>query len=225
MGDDLKKKMVSALTWTMVDRFGQQAVQFVIGLILAHLLSPTDFGLLGMVMVFAGLSYVLVESGFGQALIRKQDANETDFNTIFYFNIFTSLLLYLILFFLTPAIAQFFNQPQLILLGRIVFLAILFNALYLVPLTKLNKDMNFKVMAKVNIFSTVLSGICGVVLAFMHYGVWALVAQQVLYHFFRMSTFHLSVKWKPQWLFSFGVIRNFWKFSINLLGTSILNVL
>ena len=225
MSDDLKKKMLSALTWTTVDRFGQQTVQFVIGLILARLLSPTDFGLLGMVMIFAALSYVLVESGFGQALIRKQDANETDYNTIFYFNIFTSLLLYLILFFLTPAIAQFFNQPQLILLGRIVFLAILFNALYLVPLTKLNKEMNFKTMAKVNIFSTVLSGICGVVLAFMHYGVWALVTQQVLYQFLRMCTFHLSVKWKPKWLFSFDVIRDFWKFSVNLLGTSILNVL
>jgi len=225
MGDNLKQKMLSALTWTTVDRFGQQIVQFVIGLILARLLSPTDYGLLGMVMIFAAMSYVLVESGFGQALIRKQDATETDYNTIFYFNIFTSLLLYSVLFFSTPAIAHFFKQPLLIPLGRVVFLAIFFNAFYLVPFTKLVKEMNFKVVAKVNIFSTIVSGIGGVILAFMHYGVWALVTQQVLYQFVRMSTFYIAVKWKPQWLFSFDVIRTFWKFSIHLLGTSILNVI
>lgn len=225
MADDLKKKMLGAVTWSSIDRFGQQAVQFVIGLILARLLSPADFGLIGMVLVFSALSFVLVESGFGQALVRKQDADETDFNTIFYFNIFTSILLYFVLFFSVPFIAAFFKQPQLVLIGRVVFLAILFNALYLVPFVKLGKVMDFKTIAKVNLLSTALSGICGVTMAFMHYGVWALVAQQVLYHFFRMVTFHFFVKWKPQWIFSFDVIRNFWRFSINLLGTSVLNVL
>lgn len=225
MGDNLKQKMVGALTWSTIDRFGQQVVQFIIGLMLARLLSPDDFGLIGMVMVFAALSFVLVESGFGQALIRKQNADETDYNTIFYFNIFTSVLLYLILFFSTPFIAVFFNQPQLVVLGRVVFLAILFNALYLVPFTKLGKIMDFKTVAKVNLLSTALSGITGVVLAFLKFGVWALVAQQVLYHFFRMIFFHLFVGWKPQLLFSFSVIREFWKFSLNLLGTSVLNVI
>lgn len=225
MGDDLKKKMVGALTWSTIDRFGQQAVQFVIGIILARLISIADFGLIGMVMVFSALSFVLVESGFGLALVRKQDATETDFNTIFYFNIFTSVLLYCILFFSIPAISVFFKQPQLIFIGRVIFLAILFNALYLVPFVKLGKAMDYKTIAKVNLISTALSGICGVVLAVMHFGVWALVAQQVLYHFFRMITFYSFVKWKPKLLFSFEVIRNFWSFSIHLLGTSILNVL
>ena len=122
MGDDLKKKMVSALTWTMVDRFGQQLIQLIIGLIFARLLSPSEFGLLGLVMVYMALSYVLVESGFTQALIRKKDANETDYNTVFYFNIFVSLLLYIILFFTVPYIAVYFRQPQLVQIGRTVFL-------------------------------------------------------------------------------------------------------
>lgn len=225
MGDDLKQKMIGALTWSTIDRFGQQAVQFVIGLILARLLTPADYGLIGMVMIFAALSFVLVESGFGQALVRKKDANETDFNTIFYFNIFISLLLYIILYFSTPIIAIFFKQPQLILLGRIIFLSVLFNALYLVPFMKLGKAMDFKTIAKVNLISTLLSGLIGLILAFYSFGVWALVAQQVLYHFFRMITFHAFVKWKPQWLFSFEVIREFWYFSIHLLGTSVLNVI
>lgn len=225
MSDDLKKKMVSALTWTMVDRFGQQAIQLVIGLIFARLLSPSEFGLLGLVMVYAALSYVLVESGFTQALIRKQDANETDFNTVFYFNIIVSLLLYLILYFTVPLIAGYFHQPQLIPIGRTVFLAIIFNAFCLVPSTKLTKNLDFKTIAKINIISIILSGSFGVTLAFMHFGVWALVAQQVLFNFFRAIAFQIFVKWKPQRIFSFDVIREFWKFSLNLLGSSILNVL
>ena len=225
MGDDLKQKMVGALTWSAIDRFGQQIVQFVIGLLLARLLTPDDFGLIGMVMVFAALSFVLVESGFTQALIRKQGITELYYNTIFYFNILISVILYLILFFSTPLIALLFHQPQLTLLGRVVFLVVIFNAFYLVPYAQLSKSMDFKTIAKVNLLSTGLSGLTGVILAFLHFGVWALVSQQVLFHFFRMFFFHVFVKWKPLRIFSFDVIREFWKFSLNLLGTSVLNVL
>lgn len=225
MGDDLKKKMVSALTWSMIDRFGQQLIQLIIGLIFARLLSPSEFGLLGLVMVYIALSYVLVESGFTQALIRKKDADETDFNTVFYFNIFISILLYIILFLTVPYIATYFKQPQLVPIGRVVFLAIIFNALCLVPLTKLTKSLDFKTFAKVNIISILLSGTSGLILALMHFGVWALVAQQVLFNFFRVINFQIFVKWKPQLIFNFEVIKNFWHFSVNLLGTSVLNVL
>jgi teichuronic acid exporter len=224
MSDNLKQKTINALTWTTIDRFGQQAVQFIIGLILARLLSPDDYGLLGMVMIFATLSFVLIESGFGQALIRKKDATELDFNTVFYFNIFISALLYVILFFSAPFIASYFNQPQLTLIGRIIFIAILFNAFYLVSFTKKVKEMDFKSVAKVNLFATILSGFCGVVLAILRFGVWALVTQQVSFHFFRMIAYQYFGKWKPKLLFSFSVIREFWSFSIHILGTSLLNV-
>jgi len=225
MGDNLKQKTLSAFTWTTIDRFGQQAVQLIIGIILARLLSPGDYGLMGMVMIFAALSYVLVDSGFGQALIRKTEADETDYNSVFYFNIGISLVLYVVLYFLSPAIANFFKQPELILVNRITFLAIIFNAFYLVPYSKLGKILDYKTIAKVNIISVSLSGSLGVVLAFLHYGVWALVVQQVSYHFFRMVFFYLFVRWKPKLIFSFRVIRSFWKFSIHLLNTSILNII
>jgi len=225
MSDDLKKKMVNALTWSMVDRFGQQIIQLIIGLIFARLLTPSEFGLLGLIMVYVALSYVLVESGFSQALIRKQDANETDYNTVFYFNIIVSILLYLILFFTVPFIAKYFNQPQLIPIGRTLFLAIIFNAFCLVPLTKLTKVLDLKTIAKVNITSIIISGSLGLFLALLHLGVWALVAQQVLFNFCRVISFQYFVKWKPSLIFSFKVIQGFWKFSLNLLGTSILNVL
>jgi teichuronic acid exporter len=225
MGDDLKQKMLSAMTWSTVDRFGQQAVQFIIGMILARLLTPGDFGLIGMVMVFVSLSTALVDGGFGQALIRKQNANETDYNTVFYFNIVISVSLYIILFFLAPSIAGFFNQPQLINISRVIFIAILFNALYLIPVAKMVRNLDFKNGAKINIISVSCSGIAGVTMAFNGFGVWSLVAQQVLFHFFRMVCLHYFVKWKPRAIFSIHVIRNFWSFSINLLGTYILNMI
>jgi len=225
MSDDLKQKMLSAMTWSTVDRFGQQAVQFIIGLILARLLTPDDYGLIGMVMVFVSLSTSLVDGGFGQALIRKQNANETDYNTVFYFNIIISVSLYIILFFLAPSISIFFNQPQLISISRVIFIAILFNALYLIPVAKMVRNLDYKNGAKINIFSVTCSGIVGVTLAFNGFGVWSLVAQQVLFHFVRMISLHYFVKWKPKAIFSFSVIRNFWSFSINLLGTYILNTI
>ena len=225
MGDNLKQKMIGALTWSTIDRFGQQFVQLVFGIWLARILSPKEFGLIGMIVIFSSISFVLVESGFGLALIRKQNATEKDYNSVFYFNVFVSILLYVILFFLTPTIADFFHQPQLVLLGRVVFLAILFNALYLIPYNQLGKAMDFKTLAKVNLLSTLLSGSFGLVLAFLEFGVWSLVAQLVSYHFFRMIFFHFFVKWKPKLIFSFSVIRELWKFSLHILGTSVLNVI
>jgi O-antigen/teichoic acid export membrane protein len=211
MGDNLKQKMVGALTWSSIDRFGQQAIQLIIGMILSRLLSPDDFGLLGLVMIFSALSFVLVESGFGQALIRKTDVNETDYNTIFYFNISASFFLYVILFFISPFIAAFFEEPKLTFICRILFTAIIFNSFYLIPLSKLGRVLDYKTIAKVNLISTILSGVVGVAIAVAGFGVWALILQQVSYHFLRMVFFHFFVKWKPAFLFSFKVIRDFRK--------------
>ena len=225
MGDNLKQKTVNALKWSTIDRFGQQAVQMIIGVILARLLSPSDYGLLGLIMIFSGLSFVLVESGFGQSLIRKKDANETDYNSVFYFNIFVSIFLYIILFFSIPYISNYFKHPQLVSIGRVIFLAILFNAFYLVPFAMMVKEMNFKSVAKVNFFATILSGLIGVTLAFLKYGVWSLVAQQVAFHFLRMTAYQHFVKWKPKALFSMKVILEFGSYSVHVLGTSVLNVI
>ncbi len=225
MGDNLKEKTIGALKWSAVDRFGQQIVQFIIGVILARLLTPEDYGLLGMIMIFAALSFVLVESGFGQAIIRKSQITELDYSTVFYTNIFISVFLYACMFFLFPYIAVFFGQPQLTATGRVLFLAVLFNALYLVPFTMLGKIMDFKTIAKVNLLSIALSGLTGILLAFIGFGVWSLVLQQVSYHFFRMILFYFFIKWKPKLIYSFQIIREFFGFSVNLLGTSALNVI
>ena len=147
MSSTLKQQMIGAVKWSAIDRFGQQAIQFVIGIILARLLGPNEYGIIGMIMIFSAISFVLVEGGFGQALIRKQNTNDTDFSTIFYFNLFVSVTLYIVLFFSIPLIAQFFKEPLLVPVGHIIFLSIIFNAFYLVPLSQLTKEMNYKIIA------------------------------------------------------------------------------
>lgn len=223
MGDNLKQKTIKAVTWSSIDRFGQQGIQFIIALILARHLSRADYGLIGSVAVFSSLAIIFVESGFSQALIRKQDADETDYNTVFIFNLIISIVLYFILFFSAPYISEFYRQPQLATICQVLFLGLPINALYLVPLTQLTKALDFKTIAKSNISAVLISGSIGITLALNKYGVWSLVIQQVIFHLVRLLFFHFSIHWKPKLLFSFQVIRNFWSFSINVLGTSVLN--
>lgn len=217
--------MLNALTWTTIDRFGQQAIQLIIGLVLARLLSPDDYGLIGMIVIFIALSSVLVDGGFGQALIRKEKATQTDFSTIYFFNLSVSVFLYLILFFSAPLISGFFHQPQLINISRVLFLSIIFYALYFVQYVIIIKEVAFKSLAKVNIAATIVSGGIGIFLAIYGAKVWALVIQQISYHIFRLILFFIIRRWRPIPVFSFTVIKEFWTFSIHLLGTSALNVI
>lgn len=225
MGDNLKQKTISALKWSTVDRFGQQAVQLILMLILAQLLSPADFGTIGVIAVFTALSFVMVESGFGQALVRKKNADDKDFSTIFYFNIGLAALLYAVLYFFSPQIADYFHQPVLENLSHLLFISIIFNAFYLVPYVKLGAKLDYKSIAIVNFISTVISGLTGVALALLGFGVWALAWQTVLYHLIRVICFYYFVKWKPVLFFSFKTIKELSPFSLNLLGTGILNVI
>lgn len=221
---DLKNKMLGALTWSSIDRVAQQGVQFLIGIVLARLLSPTDYGLMGMVMIFAGLSYVLVESGFNYALVRTKELKPEHTNTIFYTNLAISLVLYLVLFFTAPYIALFFNQPELTAIARVTFLAILFNACYLVPFALINKALDYKSLAKINLSATLIGGTAGISMAYLDYGVWALVVQQTSYHFFRIFGFYYHTKWKPSLTFKWQVIRNYYKFSSHIMASSVLSI-
>ncbi len=225
MGDELKTKMLKALTWVSIDKFGQQLAQLFIGIILARLLTPHDYGLIGVLMIFIALSSVLIDGGFGQALIRKQDATPTDFSTIFYLNLAISVLLYITLFFSAPFIANFFSQPQLVNISRVLFLTILFYAIYFIQYVVLNKKLDFKTLALINIFSVIISGTLGIVLAFNGYGVWALVWQQIASQLIRAILFPILVHWRPVRYFSFQVIKDFWNFSIHMLGSTSLNVI
>ncbi len=225
MSDNFKKNMIGALTWSSVNIFGVQSVQLIIGIILARVLMPEDFGLVGILFVFFGLSTVLIDGGFGQGLIKKPDANKEDFSTVFFLNIFLSILLYIILFFSAPLIAAFFSQPDLISLARVAFLAVLIFPLYQTQQIQLLRKLNYKKLASVNIGSVGLSGAIAVVMAVNDYGVWSLVYQQLLFHFFRFVFFTLQNRWKPALTFKSATIRELWRFTLPLLGQSLLNVI
>lgn len=215
--------MIGALTWSSVDRIGQQTIQFGFSIILLRLLNTEDYGLMGMVMIFSTLSFVLVEGGFNAALIRTKEITKQHANTVFFSNLFVSTLLYFILYCSAPYIADFFKQHVLCLLIRVASLAIIFNSLYLVPFSIVSKALDYKKMAKINMSATLISGVFGIILAYRGYGVWSLAYQQVSYHFFRMIGFLLLTRWVPEFIFSIPIFKELWIFSVHILGSSLLS--
>jgi len=179
MAESLKKKTVKGLGWSALDNAARYGMQFVIGIVLARLLSPDDYGLLGLVGIFTMVCTALVNGGFTTALIRKKDATDDDYNTVFICNLGMSLLLYAVVFLCAPLIADFFNREELIPLVRVSSLGLIIGALGMVQQTRLTKRIDFKTQTKITIAATALSGIVGISMALTGFGVWALVAQQL----------------------------------------------
>ena len=176
--------MINGLFWSSTERFIVQAIRFVILIILARLLLPEQFGLIGMVAIFIAISKTFVDSGFGQALIQKKNSTQADYSTVFYSNIFISLIFFIILFFSAPLIADFFAEQTLTSLTRFMALIILINSFGLIQNTILTKKIDFKTQTKVSFFSVLLSGIIAIIMALRGFGVWSLAVQAVSMNFF-----------------------------------------
>lgn len=225
MADNQKNSIIKALTWSSVNVFGIQVVQAIVGILLARLLFPEDFGEIGVLFIFIGISTVLIDGGFGQGLIRKQNVTAKDYSTIFYLNLFIAALLYLVLFLSAPAIAGFFKIPHIVITSRVLFLIVFLYSFYIIPQTQLTKNMDYKSLAVINVASVLSSGLIAIYLATSGFGVWALVAQQLLFHFFKALFYPFYSKWKPSLDFSFDTVKELWQFSISILGQSSLNVI
>lgn len=171
MGNDLKDKTVRGVAWSFVERFSVQGVTFALELIIARLVGPENFGLIAMLAIFMSVSQVFIDGGFSSALIQRQERSEADFSTVFYINIAISLVLYAALFVGAPAIARFFNQPILEPVTRVYSLNLVINSLVAVNKTKLTIAVDFKTQSKISFFSALLSGLFGVSLALMGWGV------------------------------------------------------
>ena len=215
--------MIGALTWSSVNIFGVQFLQLFIGIILARVLMPEDFGIIGILFVFTSISGVLIDGGFAQGLIRKKDTTNKDFSTVFFLNLLVSVILYGLLYLSAPLIADFFAQPALVTYSRVLFIIILIFPFYLIQQTQLFKKLQYKTIAIVNIISVGVSGTIAIVLAFRDFGVWALVIQQICFHSMRWITYTLFVRWKPVFVFTKSTIKDLWKFSLPLLGQTSLN--
>lgn len=219
----LKQKTINGLLWSFIDSFANQGVQFIIGIILARLLSPREFGLIGMLTIFIAISQSFVDSGFSNALIRKQKCTQTDYSTVFYFNLIVGILFYLILYFSAGSISSFFKEPQLKLLLQVLGFGVLLNAVGIIQRTILTKEINFKLQTKVSIVASIGSGSIAIAMALFDYGVWSLVALTLTR--FGLNTLFLWIwaKWKPLLVFSKQSFKELFAFGSKLLVSGLID--
>ena len=222
---EFQRKTRSAFVWNMIDRIGSQLISATIGIALARMLGAAEYGLTGALAIFIALSQSITDSGFSAALVRKQKIREADYNTVFYYNLFISILLYIIGYLGAPTIAQFFNEPVLIPISRVLFIVFIFNALCLIQNAKMVKEIDFRKVATINVCAIVISGVIALIMATNGYGVWALVAQITIQAFIKMVMQWVWGGWRPRAIFSWQSFKELFAFSSNILLANILNVL
>ena len=225
MTKSLKRKTVSGVMWSGIERFSLQGIQFIFNIIIARLLTPSDFGAMAMLTVFLQVSQTFVDAGFTNALIQKKNRTENDFFTVFYFNIFIALLFYIILYIIAPFISVFYNIPLLTDLMRVVAITLIINSLSAIHKIKLTILIDFKTQAKISFYSAFSSGILGAFSAYYGYGVWSLVIQTITNA--TISTIYLWIvlKWKPIFTFSFKSFNSLFSFGSKLLISSLISTI
>ena len=223
--ESLKNKTKKGLAWSMIERFATQGVQFLFGIILARLLSPDDYGIIAMPLVFLAIAQCIIDSGFSTALIRKPELTEDDLSTAFYFNIGIGILCYAVLFFSSPLIADFYHTPILSSLLKVTALAVLFNPLCAVQQAILTRKIDFKTQAIVSLSGAILSGIVGLSMAYNGFGVWSLVFQQVGGYLIRTILLWILGKWKPKRKWSWESFHYLWGFGSKMLGSGLLDTI
>jgi len=219
----LKEKTVSGLFWSAIDSFANHGIQFVIGIILARLLTPREFGLIGMITIFVAVSQTFINSGFSSALIRKKECTQADYSTVFYYNMAMGLILYLILYFSAGAISSFFQEPELKWLVRALGINLIIGSVTLIQDTTIRKRIDFKLLTKIAVISSLISGIIGTVLAFAGFGVWSLVARSLATSFFSSLLVWLWNRWKPILVFSVKSFKELFGFGSKLLASSLID--
>lgn len=220
-----REKTISTLKWSSIEKIGQFAAQLVISITLARLLDAQIYGLIGIINIFIIICSAITDAGFSQGLIRKLDCTNEDYNSVFWFNCVMGGVLYSVLYFVAPCIALFFNNPELTLLSRVLFLVIPLSSLNVIQITKINKELKFRTIAVYSVLATVLSGILGVCLAVFGYGVWALVWQTIAFSALQVLFFSISSDWHPKFRFSIAPIKELLPFSSLLFASSFLNSL
>jgi|LSQX01.3.fsa_nt_gb teichuronic acid exporter len=213
------------MAWSVTERLSLQVIHMVISIILARLLEPSQFGLIGMLAIFTSIAQSISDSGFGSALIQKKDATETDSSSIFYFNLLIGIFLFGILFVFAPYIAKFFNQPILTSLTRVLSLTLIINAFSLVQLSLLKKNLDFKKHFTVSIFAVLFSGVGGIIAAYAGLGVWSLVVQSLTFSLAQVALLWFLSKWRPTLEFSYQSLRSMYSFGSRLFIAGIIETI
>lgn len=223
MSNNLKQKAVSGMIWTALQRYSTMIIQFISGIILARLLTPYDYGCIGMLMIFVVLAESFIDGGFGSALIQKKRPTQEDYSTIFFWNLGMAVLLYAILFFSAPAIARFYRIPLLCDVLRVQGVILFIYAFNVVQRNQLQKKLNFKVLSIVTITTSIISLVVTIVMAYHGYGVWSLVTQQILTALIPALVFWFYIKWRPQLTFSWQSFKELFSFGFYMFLTHLLN--
>ena len=218
-----KNKVISNFLWRFAERCGAQLVTFIVSIVLARILVPEDYGTVALVTVFLNIMQVFVDSGLGTALIQKKDADDLDFSSVFYFNFLVCLLLYGVMFVCAPLIAKFYSNDSLIAIVRVISLTIVISGVKGIQQAYVSKHMLFKRFFFSTLGGTLVSAVVGIVMAYLGFGVWAIVAQQLTNTFIDTLILWLTVKWRPKLMFSFERLKRLFSFGWKLLISSLLD--
>jgi teichuronic acid exporter len=214
----------SSLIWKFLERSGTQVVQFVVSIILARLLSPEDFGVIALVLIFIQLANVFIQSGFNSALIQKKDADNLDFSSVFWGSLIVTIFLYILLFISSPFIANYYERPILEPVLRVLGLTLFLGVFNSIQEAFIARNMLFKKLFYRSLGAIIPSGILGITLAYLGFAVWALVAQQLSNAFFICAIMWFTVKWRPEFLFSFNRLKSLFSYGWKLLVSALMDV-
>lgn len=221
--NNLKQKAASSMVWTAAQKYSMMIIGFISGIVLARLLTPHDYGCIGMLSIFMVLANTFIDGGFGSALIQKKNPTQVDYSTIFFWNMGMSAFVYAILFVCAPAISRFYNLPILCNVLRVQALVLFIYAFNMVQVNQLKKKLNFKFISIVTVSTAAISLAVTIVLAYKGFGVWALVAQNLISAAIPAVANCIYVKWRPIWTFSWKSFKELFSFGIYILLTHLLN--
>ena len=225
MSESLKNKTVRGVTWSLIDNIANSGITFLVGLILARLLTPAEYGIMAMIAIFIAISTSIIDSGFSNALIRKNAVKKIDYDTVFYFNLVVSSILYIFLYLVSPAISSFFKEPVLIEVTRVISWILIINALGIIPRTIFIINVDFKVQTKASLISSLVSGIVGISMALFGLGVWSLVGQQLSRQLLNTFFLWFYCHWRPAWEFSIESFKEMFGFGSKLLVSGLIDTI
>ena len=219
----LKKTVISSLVWKFLERLGTQGIQFVVSIILARLLLPSDYGIITMIMVFTAIANSFIQSGFSTSLIQKKNSDELDFSSVFYTSFVIAIICYLILYFTSPLIADFYQMPQIKVILRVLALTLFFGAFNSVQNAKLSKDMKFKTLFFSSLGAIIVSGTTGITMAYLGFGAWALVGQQLANIIASTIILWFTSGWRPKIMFSLTRVKGLFSYGWKIMCSSLID--
>ena len=223
MAKNLKQKATSGMVWMAIQKYSTMIIQFISGIILARLLTPYDYGCIGMLSIFMVLAETFIDGGFGSALIQKKRPTQEDYSTIFFWNLFMAIILYGVLYASAPAIARFYKIPLLSKVLRVQGVILFIYAFNIVQRNQLQKKLNFKALSIITLTSSIIALGVTIIMAYKGMGVWALVTQYILIALIPAIAFWFFVKWRPTLVFSWNSFKELFSFGLYIFLTHLLN--